>query len=198
VSFAVPSFPALPPLPQLAQLLGPLQLIGYVACAVSFSSFFMVSHRRFLMVAATGAMLWALHFHLIGERVAAALSALSGGRNTIAPRVLLMPRHVRLLLTTGLCAVVVGLGVAAWNGPLTLLPVFASCLTTTASFWLVGRRFRGVYLVSDSCWLVFGLLAGSAAGTVASAIALCLNLGTIRRVPAGSARPGAEPAVSQA
>lgn len=198
MSFAVPSFPALPPLPQLAQLLGPLQLIGYVACAVSFSSFFMVSHRRFLMVAATGAMLWALHFHLIGERVAAALSALSGGRNTIAPRVLLMPRHVRLLLTTGLCAVVVGLGVAAWNGPLTLLPVFASCLTTTASFWLVGRRFRGVYLVSDSCWLVFGLLAGSAAGTVASAIALCLNLGTIRRVPAGSARPGAEPAVSQA
>ena len=47
--------------------------------------------------------------------------------------------------------------------------------------WLVGRAFRRAYLVSDSCWLLFGVLAGSTAGWVAAMISLCLNLWTMRR-----------------
>jgi hypothetical protein len=167
--------------PQIAPFFGPLQLLGYLACAVSFAAFFTASHRRFLMFGATGAMIWALHYHLLGERVAAALSAISGGRNTIATRIHAWPRKVRIALTVTFCAVVASMALIVGSGPLAALPVFASCLTTTASFWLVGRAFRCAYLVSDSCWLLFGLLAGSTAGWIAAGISLCLNLLTMRR-----------------
>lgn len=167
--------------PHIAPLFGPLQLLGYLACAVSFAAFFTGSHRRFLMFGATGAMIWALHYHLLGERVAAALSAISGGRNTIATRVHAWPRKLRIALTVVFCAIVATLALIVGSGPLAALPAFASCLTTTASFWLVGRAFRRAYLVSDGCWLTFGLLAGSSAGWIAAGISLCLNLWTMRR-----------------
>jgi hypothetical protein len=160
-----------------------MQLIGYLACAVSFAAFFTASHRRFLIFGATGAMIWALHYHLLGERVAAALSAISGGRNTIAARVHGWPRRVRVATTAGVCALVASLALLAGSGPLAALPAFASCLSTTATFWLVGRAFRRACLVSDSCWLLFGLLAGSTAGWIAASISMSLNLCTMRRAP---------------
>lgn len=165
----------------IASFFGPLQLIGYLACGVSFAAFFAGSHRRFLMVGATGAMIWALHYHLLGERVAAMLSALSGGRNTIATRVHGLRRPLRIGLTVLFCALVATLGLLSRSGALVALPIFALCLSTTATFWLVGRAFRSAYLVSDSCWLLFGVLAGSTAGWIAAAISLCLNVWTMRR-----------------
>lgn len=192
MSSAVSLSASLPSSAQLLALFSPLQLIGYVACGVSFAAFFTASQRRFLMVGATGAMIWALHYHLLGERLAALLSAISGGRNTIASRVHAMPRPLRIGFTLLVCALVVSLGLLAGSGPLAVLPAFAACLTTTATFWLAGRAFRTAYLASDSCWLVFGVLASSPAGCVAAAISLGLNLWTIRRQPAAAA-----PAISQ-
>jgi len=189
VSFTASPLSLLPPAPQVTAFFGPLQLIGYLACAISFTAFFTVSHRRFLMIGATSAMIWALHYHLLGERMAAALSAISGGRNTIATRVHALPRGLRITLTALLCGTVMGLALWTGSGPLTALPTFAACLTTTASFWLAGRAFRCAYLVSDSCWLVFGLLAGSTAGPVAATISLTLNVWTLRRQPWMSLRP---------
>lgn len=169
-------------------LFGPLQLLGYVACAIGFSAFFARSHRRFLMTGATSAFIWALHYHLLGERFAAALSAVSAGRNTIATRVLALPARTRIALTLLACSLLVGLAVLTWSGPLTALPTFASCLTMTAAFWLAGERFRRVLFVSDSCWLVFGVLVGSIAGAFAAILSLSLNAWTMfrqRRAAAG-------------
>jgi hypothetical protein len=36
-------------------------------------------------------------------------------------------------------------------------------------------------MISDSCWLVFGVIAGSTAGWIAAVISLCLNVWTMRR-----------------
>jgi Bacterial inner membrane protein len=170
-------------------LFSPLQLMGYAACSLSFAAFFAASQRRFMMIGATSAVIWALHYHLLGERVAAALSALSGGRNTVAGHVQTMARPVRVAVTLVVCLLVAVLAVHSWAGPLTLLPTFAGCLMTTASFWLVGPAFRRSLLVSDSCWLLFGILAGLPAGCAAAMISLGLNLLTMRRraVPAPAA-----------
>lgn len=184
MSFTASSLlPTLPAGTQAAAFFGPLQLIGYVATALGLTAFLTVCHRRFLLIGATSAMLWALHYQLLGERLAAALSMMAGGRNTIAARVHALPDRVRLAFTVALCGVVITLGCWTATGPLTILPTFAACLTTTAAFWLAGRAFRCAYLVSDSCWLVFGLLAGSTAGTLAASIALTMNLCTLRRQP---------------
>lgn len=169
------------PLPALSSFFGPLQLLGYLACAIGFSAFFARSHRRFLMTGATSAFIWALHYHLLGERFAAALSAVSAGRNTIAARVLEMPARTRVALTLLACSMLVGLAALTWSGPLTALPTFASCLTMTAAFWLPGDRFRRVLFVSDTCWLVFGLAVGSIAGAVAAMLSLALNAWTMHR-----------------
>lgn len=169
--------------PQAASYFGPLQVIGYVATVLSLTAFLTVCQRRFMLIGATSAVLWALHYQLLGERLAAALSMISGGRNTIAARVHVLPDRMRVGLTVALCGVVIALGCWTAKGPLTILPTFAACLTTTAAFWLAGRAFRCAYLISDSCWLVFGLLAGSTAGSVAASIALTMNLCTLRRQP---------------
>ena len=187
MSFAVSLLPSLAQFPRLSALFGPLQLLGYLACSISFAAFFAGSQRRFLLVGATSSMIWVLHYHLLGERLASALSAISLGRNTIASRVHLTSRPIRVALTLLVCALVTTLGLRAGSGPITALPTFAACLSTTATFWLVGRAFRRVYLVSDSCWLLFGLLSGSAAGCVGATVSLGLNLWTIRRQP--DARP---------
>jgi hypothetical protein len=183
VSFTASPLSLLPSTAQVAPLFGPLQLIGYVACVISFTAFFAVSQRRFLLIGATSALVWALHYHLLGEKMAAALSAISGGRNTIATRVHALPHRLRLALTAALCLTVIGLAIWTAKSPLSALPTFAACLSTTAAFWLAGRAFRCAYLVSDSCWLVFGALAGSTAGCVAAMISLSLNLWTLRRQP---------------
>lgn len=170
-----------PSLPAFASFFGPLQLLGYLACAIGFSAFFARSHRRFMMTGATSAFIWALHYHLLGERFAAALSAVSAGRNTIASRVLALPTRTRVALTLLACSLLVGLAALTWAGPLTALPTFASCLTMTAAFWLPGERFRRVLFVSDSCWLVFGLMVGSIAGAFAAVLSLGLNAWTMYR-----------------
>lgn len=159
-----------------------MQLIGYLACGITFASFFAASHRRVLLIGATAALFWALHYHLLGERVAAAIAAANGARNTVATWVASRPRRVRIALTLFACAVLVALSLLAWTGPLTLLPTFAACLSTSASFWLIDRAFRRALLVSDGCWLLFGVLAGSIAGMAASAVTLGLNLWTLRRL----------------
>ncbi len=196
MSFSASSLSLLPAGAQVGTLFGPLQLIGYLACAIGFTAFFTVCQRRFLLIGATSAVLWTLHYHLLGERMAAALSAISGGRNTIATRVHALPGALRAGLTVALCAVVIALACWTAKGPLTVLPTFAACLTTTATFWLAGRAFRCAYLISDSCWLVFGALAGSTAGCVAASIALTLNLWTLRRQPWVRLQPAVAPAAA--
>ncbi|HEU0200276.1 MAG TPA: YgjV family protein, partial [Burkholderiaceae bacterium] len=134
-----------------------------------------------LMVAATSAFIWALHYHLLGERLAALLAMISGTRNTVAGWVHAQSRRVRIGLSVLACALLSGLGTLVWSGPLTILPTFAACFSTTASFWLVDRAFRRALLVSDSCWLVFGVLAGSVAAGLAALISLSINLWTMRK-----------------
>ena len=181
----------------LSTLFGPLQLLGYLACGIGFTAFFAVSQRRFMMIGATSAVLWTLHYHFLGERVAAALSAISGGRNTIAVHVQSMSRRVRVGVTVFICLLVATLAIWAGSGPLAALPTFAACLTTTANFWFAGKTFRRAYLVSDACWIAFGLLAGTAAGCIAATISFCLNLWTLKRyVAATTPQPAATPAVA--
>lgn len=196
LQYPVPLPFAAPQLPALSSFFGPLQLLGYLACAISLSAFFARTHRRFLLTGATSAFLWALHYHLLGERIAAALSAVSAGRNTIALHVLTLPRRKRIALTLAACSLLVTLAAFTWSGPLTALPTFASCLTMTAAFWLAGYRFRRVLLVSDSCWLVFGVLVGSIAGALAATISLSINAWTLHRLREAerNAAPPATPA----
>lgn len=167
---------------QLGPLFGPMQFVGYVACVFTFSAFFMATHRRYLMFAATGSFVWALHYHLLGERVASFISAIIGARSTVAARVVSLPRGMRAVLTLAVCTALLGLSALAWSGPLTVLPASAACLSTTASFWLIDRAFRRVLLVSESCWLLFGVLAGSIGCIAAASTSLLLNLWTLRRL----------------
>jgi hypothetical protein len=157
-----------------------MQLVGYLACGVTFAQFFAASHRRFMLTGATGAVIWALHYHLLGERVAASLAAVTGARNTVALWVVAQPSRVKLALSLLACTLLISVASLAWSGPLTALPTFAACLSTTASFWLIDRAFRRVLLVSDGCWLLFGVLAGSVAGVLAAAASMAINLWTMR------------------
>lgn len=166
---------------QFGHLFGPMQLVGYLACAVSFAALIMTSHRRFLLVGATGSFIWALHYHLLGERVAAALAATSGARSSIAMRVHALPRSKRIALTVAACALVILLSALAWSGVLTALPMIAVCMTTAASFWLLDRAYRRVALAADTLWLLFGVLAGSIGGALAALIAIGLNCWALHR-----------------
>jgi hypothetical protein len=68
------------------------------------------------------------------------------------------------------------------QGWLSLLPIAASCIGTTALFFLQGARMRALMLVGTLLWLVNNLLVGSIGGSALEAVLALTNLHTLWRM----------------
>ncbi len=75
-----------------------------------------------------------------------------------------------------------GLGWWLMTGPLSLLPIAASCIGTYALFFQSGVRMRALMLVGTLCWLVNNVIVGSVGGTVLEAAIAVTNGWTIWRM----------------
>jgi hypothetical protein len=65
---------------------------------------------------------------------------------------------------------------------LSLLPIAASCIGTTALFFLHGLRMRALMLLGTLLWLANNLLVGSIGGTLLEACLALANLRTIAQL----------------
>ncbi|MFZ2988212.1 YgjV family protein, partial [Ideonella sp.] len=73
-------------------------------------------------------------------------------------------------------------GALLYRGPWSLLPIAASCIGTTALFFLQGRPMRALMLVGTLLWLINNLAVGSIGGSLLEACLALTSLWTIWRM----------------
>lgn len=164
----------LPPVVEI--LLSPAQLSGFAAFGLGLACFAQTDDRRFKVYMALECAAYMLHFALLGQPTAVASTGVSLLRSVAALR-LRTP-------AVGLSFIALSLGLGAWlyTGWLSLLPVAASCIGTTALFFLSGLRMRVLMLLGTLLWLVHNLFVGSVGGSLLEASLALMNLRTIVRL----------------
>jgi len=159
--------------------LAPAQWPGYLAFGFGLACFAQTDDRRFKVFMALECAAYALHFALMGQATAVASTLLSLGRSLAA---LHAPVAWRPAAGLGFIALNGVAGVWLYAGPLSLLPIAASIIGTTALFFLQGVAMRALMLVGTGLWLVNNLLVGSVGGSLLEACLLLANALTIWRL----------------
>src|SRR5690242_1960148 len=123
------------------------QIVGYVSFLLGAAAFLQRSDRRMKLWLVGQSATYAIHFLLLGNPAAAAISVVSGARSYVATR------SKSLLVATAFIVVSFGVGFAfAGRGP-GWLPVLASIAATVAMFTMSGVPLRLVMLGATSLWL---------------------------------------------
>ena len=158
----------------LALLFNPAQLLGYAAFVLGLTCFLQTDDRRFKIFMALECAAYIGHFALLGHPTAVASTAVSLARS-VASLKWRTP-------AVGIFFVVLSLafGITLGSGWLSWLPIAASCIGTTALFFLHGLRMRVLMLLGTLLWLVNNLLVGSIGGSLLEACLALANLHTIR------------------
>lgn len=167
------------------------QLFGYLAFIFGVGCFLQKSDVRFKVFMAIECVSYVIHFWLLGNFTACASSAVSVGRSLAAIR----------SKSPWVAAFFVALSLAmgAWLATswLSLLPIIASCVGTTALFLLHGVRMRLLMLVGTGLWLVNNIVSGSIGGTALEAVILTTNIWTIYRMLRDQRRDAEVPPVPE-
>lgn len=139
-----------------------VQLIGFVALALSLSVYQVNKRGAMLSLDLGAATLWALHFALLGAWTGAAMNTIGATRNLVYKS---STRHWAFPATfVGLFGV--GTGFAWWlgDGPLSLLPL-TGMIAGTLAFWQQRPTWvRVASLVSAPMWLTYNAIRGSVPG----------------------------------
>ena len=127
---------------------------GLVALSLNVGALLRPGDRTLLKIGSWASALWAINSLLIGAPTAAALSALSVGRQASA--LALQDRPGRLKCAVFLLFVGATLVVSAltWHGAYSLFPAAGSLVGTFAMFWLCGTRLRSAMVLVSALWLV--------------------------------------------
>ncbi|MCV2359775.1 YgjV family protein [Paucibacter sp. TC2R-5] len=154
----------------------PAQLFGYAAFALGVACFAQTDDRRFKIFMALECLSYALHFSLLGQPTAVASSLVSLGRSVAAIR-----SHSPWV---AVFFIALSLALGAWlqTGWLSLLPIAASCIGTTALFFLKGMQMRLLMLVGTLLWLANNLWVGSIGGSLLEATIAATNIMTLLRL----------------
>jgi hypothetical protein len=152
------------------------QLFGYLAFFFGVGCFLQKNDVRFKVFMAIECVSYVIHFWLLGNLTACASSAVSVGRSLAAIRS--RSRWVALIF------VLLSLGMGVWLAKswLSMLPIVASCIGTTALFLLSGIRMRLLMLIGTTLWLINNIASGSIGGTMLESVILTTNSWTIFRM----------------
>jgi len=158
------------------QLFSPAQCVGYGAFVLGVVAFTQRTDRRLKLLQASQALVYTVHFLLLGNLPASASALLSSIRSFLALRT-----RSRLLAAT-----IIGLNIAAGasfakNGA-GWLPVISSCAATLAIFYMQGVPMRLVLLGCTTLWLANNVISGSIGGTLLELVIAAVNASTIVRM----------------
>ena len=150
------------------------QIIGFVAVAINLLVFQVNKRRTMLNIGATAAVIYTLHFYLLGAYTGSAMNAIGGVRDVVTARITPNRRNVWVLVLLGLVAA--GATYLTWRGILSLLPL-AGTLLNGISFWNKNPKIiRRLYLIVPPIWFVYNAIVGSYPGMLIEIIMLTSNL----------------------
>lgn len=156
----------------------------WLACAFGAAGIFAewVSYARrdaknFRRWSAAAALLWAGQYAAIGASTAAVTMAATALRTAWSGR-----DDTPRAKAAGLAAFVAlfaGAAAFAWQGPVSLLPLFAVVNTTVALFVLSNVSMRVALLASSAAWIANDVIWGAWPALVAEIVAVAISLRTI-------------------
>jgi hypothetical protein len=168
------------------QLLSPAQVAGYFSFVLGITAYLQKTDHRLKFFNASQALLYALHFLLLGNLPAAASALVSSTRSFLALR------FRSIGLAASIVAVSVAAGVRFARTPAGWLTVVASSVATLAIFMLTGVRLRLVLLGCTLAWLVNNLLSHSIGGVLLELCTAAINIATTTRLLRASNRMNRE------
>lgn len=122
------------------------------------------------------AVLWAAQYVCLAANTAALTMGLTAFRTWIS----LNTRQP--LVVYGFVAMFVGLTIVSWQGPVSLLPAFATINTSLALFYCSNRSMRILMLLSGTGWIANDIYWSAWTALLAESVAMLINLRTISRL----------------
>ena len=155
------------------------QAIGLLGAALSVVSMLQVDDRRFRRLALMAACIWPPHYWLLGAQVGMTVSALVALRQAISWWILGMPPRIKAVVGGLFILAFTAVTALEWRGWISVLPWLAGSVATSA-YLRQGRVMRAQFLLTDSLWLLYGLMVGSIGVTATAVASLGANVRTIR------------------
>jgi hypothetical protein len=158
----------------MSALLGNLfviQLIGFIALVVSLLVFQVNRRGNMLKLQMSAAIMYSLHFFLLGAFTGAAMNILGALRNF-----LFYKTRKRTRLLPGLLIFAFSFaGIITWQGPLSLLPILGM-ISGTLAFWQSNpKHIRRLALMAPPLWFIYDLMSGSYPGMLTELIMFSSN-----------------------
>ena len=126
---------------------------GLAALAFNVSGLVRTSDRSLRHSTGWASALWAANNLLMGAQSAAALSALSVGRQASASAVQGQSERMKLATCIAFLAATLGVGLLTWNGPATMFTTAGSMLATYAMFYMRGAVLRIAMVAVAALWM---------------------------------------------
>jgi hypothetical protein len=163
-------------------LTSPVQMVGYLAAAVTMVAPAMRRDTGFKAVFAAGLVLWAAHYSMLGAWTAAGTSLVIASRQALSMFADRMGVGTRAGVTVAYCATFTGVLAYTWAGPASVLPWLAAINATYGFMWLQGVRMRAQLMLSTCFWLVNAILLGSIGHAITTIVSLAISVVTIHRL----------------
>lgn len=145
--------------------------LGILGIAASVLSFQCRTHKGIMLFKSVNELFFALQYLLLGAYTGCAMNSIGLLRNLLFARQVEKGRPVWpfLLLFSGLIAL---LGIFTWQGPLSLLVLFAKLLSTCSYSMSRPSRLRLLAFPTSISWLVYNLFIGSYEGALCETLTL--------------------------
>ena len=148
-----------------------IRLFGILGLILSIIPFQFKKHKHIVLIKMCSELSFAVQYMLLGAWTGALLDLVSGLRNFLFYKFVEKKRST-LPVIIAFCALVVGLGISSWAGPISLLPVLAKVITTVSYGMKNERLLRLITIPSCFLWISYNALAGSVEGIICDSITL--------------------------
>lgn len=155
-------------------------ILGILGITASVISFQCKKNRSILFFRSMNELLFGIQYILLGAYTGAAMNAVGCIRNTLFSRKFSKEKPTVLPIVLFSIFFVV-FGIFTWQGPKSILIIFAKVLSTIAYGNKNTTIVRSIVFVTCSCWLVYNLFVGSYTGFLCEAFSLAsLVAGIVR------------------
>lgn len=139
------------------------QLIGFIGMAMLALAYIQKKRQTILAFNIASAISWTIHFLILGATTGAAMNAMSIGRAAAFYAVAKTKRRKNdvFIIVVGAFLIVAAI---TWQGYISVLPLVAMLLSTTALWQKDPQRIRAIVIASTPFWIVYNVITGSIAG----------------------------------
>ena len=149
-----------------------IQGLGAIGIIASIISFQCKNHKKILLFRTLNEFFFGIQYFLLGAYTGMATNFVGCVRNVIFSKRVENKKSTRI--TIALFSIFfTAFGILTWQGVKSILVIAAKLLSTIAYGNKNETVVRSVIFVTSTCWLVYNVAAGSAAGVLCEAFTLC-------------------------